>query len=73
MKASCGRGGDDEAASSDVGVPMKPVGGGGKEGEGVALAAVNLPRELGLYMVGGWGGAVGCGCAWIGAASSWGH
>ena len=60
VKASCGRGGDDEAASSDVGVPMKPVGGGrGKEGEGMALAAVNLPGELGLYMVGGLGGRCG--------------
>jgi hypothetical protein len=60
VEISSGRGGDDDEASYDAGVPVKPVGGGrGKEGEDVALAAVYIPGELGLYMVGGLGGRCG--------------
>ena len=59
MKVSCGRGDDDEAASSEVGVPVEPVEGGGRAGDEMALAAVSLPGEYGLYMVGGLGGRCG--------------
>jgi hypothetical protein len=59
VKVSCERGSDDEAASSDVGVPVEPVEGGGRVGDDMALATVCIPGEFELYMVGGLGGRCG--------------